>query len=155
HRETALELQRALEPGAIQPGLFGDAEINLDSPAQVLEALHRMGIPVEGTRSAQLHQFAEKYPVIDLLLEYRSLQKALSSYGEGIIKFIHPVTGRIHADFRQIGTPTGRLSCHEPNIQQIPHSAQYRSCFVAPPGRKLIIADYSQIELRILADWAE
>ncbi|MEW6736175.1 MAG: DNA polymerase [Acidobacteriota bacterium] len=154
HKELAVQLQQALEPGCLQMNLFGEARINLDSPAQVLDALQRMGIPILGTRSVQLQALAREYPIIELLLEYRSLQKALSSYGEGMLKFIHPVTGRIHADFRQIGTPTGRLACHEPNLQQIPHTADYRSCFLAAPGKQLIIADYSQIELRILADWS-
>jgi DNA polymerase I len=154
HKEIAQQLQQALEPGAVQQSLFGEAQINLDSPIQVQETLRRLGIPVQGTRSAHLHTFAREFPVIELLLEYRSLSKSLTSYGEGMLKFVHPVTGRIHADFRQIGTPTGRLACHDPNIQQIPHSVDYRSCFVAPPDHRLIIADYSQIELHILADWS-
>jgi DNA polymerase-1 len=154
HQEMAAQLRRALEPGSAQMSLFGEANINLDSPAQIQESLRRMGVPVSSTRSAQLQLFAKDHPVIEQLLEYRSLQKALTSYGEGMVKFIHPKTGRIHADFRQIGTPTGRLACHEPNIQQIPNTADYRSCFIAAPGHRLIIADYSQIELRILADWS-
>jgi DNA polymerase I len=79
----------------------------------------------------------------------------LTSYGENILTFINPMTYRIHADFFQIGAPTGRLSCHDPNLQQVPNSPEYRSCFTAPPGRKLIIADYSQIELRILAEFSQ
>lgn len=154
HVEMASKLRQMLEPGALQMSLFGESKINLDSPAQILDTLKRLGVPVQGTRSVHLYPFAREFPVVEQLLEYRSLQKALTSYGEGMLKFIHPKTGRIHADFRQIGTPTGRLSCHDPNIQQIPSSADYRSCFVAPTDRKLIIADYSQIELRILADWS-
>jgi DNA polymerase-1 len=65
------------------------------------------------------------------------------------------VTRRLHADFRQIGAPTGRFACTNPNIQQVPHSVEYRRCFSGyPAGRKLIIADYSQIELRILAEFS-
>jgi DNA polymerase-1 len=61
----------------------------------------------------------------------------------------------LHADFRQIGAPTGRFACTNPNIQQVPHSVEYRRCFSGyPEGRKLIIADYSQIELRILAEFS-
>jgi DNA polymerase-1 len=78
----------------------------------------------------------------------------MTSYGENILEEISPVTGRVHADFRQIGAPTGRFSCSNPNIQQVPHAIEYRRCFRAPEGRKLIIADYSQIELRILADFS-
>jgi DNA polymerase-1 len=72
-----------------------------------------------------------------------------------MIELINPTTGRLHADFRQIGAPTGRFSCTNPNIQQVPHSVEYRRCFSGyPEGRKLIIADYSQIELRILAEFS-
>jgi DNA polymerase-1 len=81
------------------------------------------------------------------------VQKALTSYGENILSEINPTTGRIHADFRQIGAPTGRFACTNPNVQQVPHAIEYRRCFRAPEGRKLIISDYSQIELRILADF--
>ncbi len=70
------------------------------------------------------------------------------------MEFIQPKTGRIHADFRQIGAPTGRFSCSKPNIQQIPHEEAYRRCFRAADGKKLIIADYSQVELRILAEFS-
>jgi DNA polymerase-1 len=89
------------------------------------------------------------------LLEYRGVAKSLSSFGENILEFIEPKTGRVHADFRQIGAPTGRFSCSNPNLQQIPHEPEYRRCFRAPDGKKLVIADYSQIELRILADFSE
>jgi DNA polymerase I-like protein with 3'-5' exonuclease and polymerase domains len=88
------------------------------------------------------------------LLEYRGVQKAATSFGENFLEFVQPKTGRIHADFRQIGAPTGRFSCSNPNLQQIPHEAEYRGCFRAPEGRKLVIADYSQIELRILAEFS-
>jgi DNA polymerase-1 len=87
------------------------------------------------------------------LLEYRTMQKALTSYGQNMIDFINPKTGRLHADFRQIGAPTGRFACTNPNIQQVPHAPEYRRCFTGyPEGRRLVIADYSQIELRILAE---
>jgi DNA polymerase-1 len=102
-----------------------------------------------------LQPLAEQYPVVAKLLEYRTVAKASSSFGENILEFIEQKTGRIHADFRQIGAPTGRFSCSNPNLQQIPHEAEYRRCFLAPEGRSLVIADYSQIELRILADFSE
>ena len=83
------------------------------------------------------------------------MQKALTSYGQNMIEYINPKTGRLHADFRQIGAPTGRFACTNPNIQQVPHAAEYRRCFMGHPhGRQLIIADYSQIELRILAEFS-
>jgi DNA polymerase-1 len=98
---------------------------------------------------------ATEHPAIEKLLEYRSVQKLLSSYGLGLLEHINPVTRRIHADFRQLGATGGRMSCSDPNLQQIPNTPEYRSCFRAPAGRKLVIADYSQIELRILADWSQ
>ncbi len=150
------QLQDMLSAGVAQASLFGRAEINLDSQAQVTDALLGLGVPVPNTtRAWELQPLAEKYPVVGKLLEYRGVAKAVGSFGENILEFIEPKTGRIHADFRQIGAPTGRFSCSNPNLQQIPHEAEYRRCFNAPDGRSLVIADYSQIELRILADFSE
>ena len=154
--KVAAELQQMLSAGVAQASLFGVTEINLDSQAQVSDALKNLGVPVpETTRGWQLQPLATEYPVVAKLLEYRGVAKSLSSFGENILEFIKPATGRIHADFRQIGAPTGRFSCSKPNIQQIPHEETYRKCFRAPEGRKLIIADYSQIELRILAEFSD
>ncbi|HEY7914477.1 MAG TPA: DNA polymerase [Blastocatellia bacterium] len=156
HDALSVELKRELAAGVPQLTLFDQPpNINLGSPAQITEALARMGIKVEGTRSWQLQPLARQYPAVEKLLEYRSVQKALSSYGLGLLDHIRPATGRIHADFRQIGATGGRMSCHEPNLQQIPNTPEYRSCFRASAGHKLVIADYSQIELRILADWSQ
>ena len=155
HDILSVELKKALAEGIEQLSLFGDPDINLDSPAQIIEALGRMGIKVEGTRSWQLQPIARDYPVVHKLLEYRTVQKALSSYGPSMLNHISPVTGRLHPDFRQIGASGGRMSCSDPNLQQIPNTPEYRTCFRAPAGRKLVIADYSQIELRILADWSQ
>jgi DNA polymerase I len=153
---VADELQEMLSAGVAQASLFGRAEINLDSQVQVAEALTGLGVPMpETTRAWQLQPLAAQYPVVAKLLEYRGVAKSLSSFGENILEFIEPKTGRIHADFRQIGAPTGRFSCSNPNLQQIPHEEEYRRCFRAPEGRKLVIADYSQIELRILADFSD
>lgn len=153
--KVARELQGMLSAGVAQASLFGVAEINLDSQAQVTDALKNLGVPVPATtRGWQLQPLAAEYPVVEKLLEYRSMAKSLTSFGENILEFINPVTGRIHADFRQIGAPTGRFSCSKPNVQQIPHGEEYRRCFRAEEGNKLIIADYSQIELRILAEFS-
>lgn len=154
--KVALELQQMLSAGVAQASLFGMTEINLDSQNQVTDALKNLGVPVpETTRGWQLQPLAAEYPVVAKLLEYRGVAKSLSSFGETILEFINPKTGRLHADFRQIGAPTGRFSCSKPNIQQIPHEEAYRRCFRAPEGRKLIIADYSQVELRILAEFSK
>jgi len=155
-KKVAYELQGMLSAGVAQGSLFGVAEINLNSHDQVTDALKNLGVPVpETTRGWQLQPLAEEYPVVEKLLEYRSVAKSISSFGENILDFIRPETHRIHADFRQIGAPTGRFSCSKPNLQQIPHDKEYRRCFRAEEGRKLIIADYSQIELRILAEFSE
>lgn len=156
--ELANELQEMLGEGVAQASLFGPprANINLDSQRQVTEALTRLGISVpDSTRNWRLQPLAAQYPVVAKLLEYRTMQKALTSYGANMIEFINPKTGRLHADFRQIGAPTGRFSCTNPNIQQVPHATEYRRCFMGhPKGRRLVIADYSQIELRILAEFS-
>ena len=153
------ELQEVLAEESSQGSLFGGPqrdEINLDSHQQLTQALHRLGIPVpDSTRNWKLQPLAAQYPVVAKLLEYRTVQKALTSYGQNMIDLINPVTHRLHADFRQIGAPTGRFSCTNPNIQQVPHAVEYRRCFTGhPEGRKLVIADYSQIELRILAEFS-
>jgi DNA polymerase I-like protein with 3'-5' exonuclease and polymerase domains len=155
HKAVSAELKRELAAGIPQLTLFGEPDINLDSPTQVVETLQRMGISVDGTRSWQLQPLAAEHPAIAKLLEYRSVQKALTSYGLPLLEHINPLTGRVHANFHQIGATGGRMSCSEPNLQQVPNTPDYRSCFRAPNGRKLVIADYSQIELRILADWSQ
>ena len=157
--ELAEELQEILAEESMQGSLFGGPareDINLDSHQQLTQALQRLGIPVpDSTRNWKLQPLAAQYPVIAQLLEYRTVQKALTSYGQNMIEMINPATGRLHADFRQIGAPTGRFACTNPNIQQVPHALEYRRCFSGhPAGRKLIIADYSQIELRILAEFS-
>jgi DNA polymerase I len=157
--ELAEQLQEVLAEESSQGSLFGGPqrnEINLDSHQQLTQALNRLGIPVpDSTRNWKLQPLAAQYPIIGTLLEYRTVQKALTSYGENMIELINPVTKRLHADFRQIGAPTGRFACTNPNIQQVPHAVEYRRCFSGyPDGRKLIIADYSQIELRILAEFS-
>ncbi|HEY6216025.1 MAG TPA: DNA polymerase [Pyrinomonadaceae bacterium] len=157
--ELAEQLQQVLAEESSQGSLFGGPQrddINLDSQQQLTKALNRLGIPVpDSTRNWKLQPLAAQYPIIGTLLEYRTVQKALTSYGENMIELINPVTKRLHADFRQIGAPTGRFACTNPNIQQVPHAVEYRRCFSGhPEGRKLIIADYSQIELRILAEFS-
>src|SRR4029077_10013060 len=156
--ELANELQEMLGEGVAQASLFGPprANINLDSQQQVTETLTRLGIPLpDSTRNWKLQPLALQYPVVAKLLEYRTMQKALTSYGQNMIEFINPKTGRLHADFRQIGAPAGRFACTNPNIQQVPHAVEYRRCFTGhPEERRLVIADYSQIELRILAEFS-
>jgi DNA polymerase I len=124
--------------------------LNLNSPKQITDAFHTLGIELPDTKVWTLLKI--EHPAAKALLEYRELQKKLGTYLETYPSFIHPKTGRIHANFLQCRVPTGRLACTNPNIQQIPHEDEFRRCFVAEEGNVLVIADYSQIELRILAE---
>lgn len=117
-----------------------------------MRALTHLGIPLHDTDDLTLGPLVSTQAVIAKLLEYRHAAKALSSYGESFLTHIHPVTGRIHLEFHQLGADTGRMAASNPNIQQIPNQARYRACFVPEPGKRLVVADYSQIELRILAE---
>ncbi|WP_339384949.1 bifunctional 3'-5' exonuclease/DNA polymerase [Iningainema tapete] len=122
--------------------------VNLESPQQVLAALQSKGIPIDSTSKKTLIPLASQYPIIRALLDYRKLSKITST---NLLEYVHPVTGRIHAQYRQCGARSGRFSCRSPNLQNIPREKAIRSCFVASPGYKIIKADYSQIELRITA----
>ncbi len=156
--KLAGDLQEMLAEGTAQGSLFANVrtDINLDSHTQLTAALKRLNVPVpDSTRNWKLQPLAAEWPVVAKLLEYRTMQKSLTSYGENILGEINSHTGRIHANFHQIGAPTGRMACTSPNIQQVPHAVEYRRCFRAPAGRKLLISDYSQIELRILAHVTE
>ncbi len=123
--------------------------LNYDSDQQLKEALRYLGIEVESTGKDVLSQL--EHPVGKLMLEYRQHQKIVSTYGESFLEHVHPKSGRIHCDFRQMGAESGRLSCTRPNLQNIPSGSEFRSCFTGGPGRKMITADYSGCELRILA----
>ena len=142
-------------------GLVG-YEFNLNSPKQLGEALFdKMGLPPRkktksgySTDAETLESLRPYSPVIDEILKYRSYQKLYSTYAEGLLKVIGP-DGRMHSTFNQTEARTGRLSSSEPNLQNIPIrtplGSQLRKYFVAAPGHVLLDADYSQIELRILA----
>jgi DNA polymerase-1 len=124
--------------------------LNYESDHQLKDALLSLGIAVESTGKDVIEGI--DHPVAKLILEYRGYRKIVSTYGETFLDHVHPKTGRIHCDFRQIGAESGRLSSTKPNMQNIPAESEFRSCFVAPAGRKLITADYSGCELRILAE---
>ena len=135
-----------------QVDLFGNVSdtINLDSPLQLLGAFKKLGEDLPNTSEPTLQKTS--HPLAKKLLEYRAYEKMITSFGESILEKIHPVTGRLHPDFIQLGADTGRFACNNPNLQQIPADSGFRSCFIATPGYKLITADYSQIELRIMAE---
>ena len=128
-------------------GLGTTAQPN--SPKQITDAFKTLEIDPD-TKVWTLLKV--DHPAAKALLEYRELQKKLGTYLETYPNFISPKTGRIHANFLQCRVPTGRLACTAPNIQQIPHEDEFRRCFVAEEGNVLVISDYSQIELRILAE---
>lgn len=129
--------------------------INLGSHVQVKQAYEWLGIHLESTDKDALIEHKNEHESIPLLLEWKQCQKFLTSFGEKMLAMVAS-DGRIHASFEQLGTVTGRMSCHSPNLQQIPKNADealdIRPCFVAAPGYKLATADLSNIELRILAD---
>jgi DNA polymerase-1 len=119
-----------------------------DSLQQVKEALAAVGCEVESTDDEVLAKL--EHPLATLLRRYRAASKRLTTYGLDWLK--HAVSdGRVYAGWRQIGADSGRMSCREPNLQNMPRDPRYRRCFRAPDGRLLVKGDYSQIELRIAA----
>ena len=136
---------------------------NLNSPQQVGKVLfERLGLPVKkrtktgySTDVEVLQSLAREYEIARLLLEYRGLAKLKSTYVDALPKMINPETGRIHTSYNQTATATGRLSSSEPNLQNIPirteEGRRIREAFIPEEGWVLLGADYSQIELRILA----
>lgn len=152
----------------IQKEIFGMVgyEFNVNSPKQLGEALFvKLGLPPKkktktgfSTNAEVLEGLRGYHPVIDSLLEFRQLSKLKSTYTDGLLKVIGP-DGRIHSSFNQVETRTGRISSTEPNLQNIPVRSEIgremRKFFIPKEGSVLIDADYSQIELRILAHIAD
>lgn len=133
---------------------LGDKIAN--SPIKLKQALVSLGLQnIQSTSADTLKEIAAAHPVIPKLLEWRKLEKLTTSYGESMIALISPATGRLHAQFNQMGAVSGRYSCVKPNLQQIPREDAWRGCFKAKPGFTFIISDYSQIELRVLAALAQ
>jgi len=127
-------------------------DINLASPKQLLDCLQNRGLKIKSTNDEALAYFERELPVLAKLRLWREQNKLVTSYGEELLKSVRP-DGRIYAWWRLIGATTGRMSCKEPNLQQVPHVL--RKYFIAPPGRVLVIADYSQIELRVAAELSQ
>ncbi len=140
-------------------------EFNILSPLQLREILFtRLGLPSKGikktksgpsTDSDSLAALAGKHPLPDLVLEYRGMAKLKSTYVDALPRLVDE-HGRIHTRLNQTVTATGRLSSKDPNLQNIPvrteEGSRIRAAFIAPPGRRLVSADYNQIELRVLAE---
>lgn len=151
----------------IEQNIYGLAghEFNIASPKQVGEVLFGEMKIVEKpkkTKTGQyvtseevLQQLRSKAPIVDHILEHRGLKKLLGTYVDALPKLINPRTGHIHTTFNQAVTATGRLSSSNPNLQNIPvrgeDGKEIRKCFIPEPGQLFFSADYSQIELRVMA----
>lgn len=152
-----LELEQRAYQEAGQP-------FNLGSPKQIGDILFtQKGLPVvkktpggaPSTDEDTLEQLALDHPIARAILDYRGMAKLKSTYTDKLPQMIHPATGRVHTSYSQATAVTGRLSSSEPNLQNIPartlEGRRIREAFIAPPGHQLVSADYSQIELRIMA----
>jgi len=155
--QKMLELEKRAHEAAGGP-------FNLASPKQLCDILfERLKLKVvkktpSGSPSVDeevLEKLAEDHPLCKILLEHRGLSKLKSTYTDKLPKMVHPKTGRVHTNYAQAVAVTGRLSSNEPNLQNIPvrtaEGRRIREAFVAPAGSKIVSADYSQIELRIMA----
>jgi DNA polymerase-1 len=155
--QRIMQLEREAHELAGQP-------FNLGSPKQIGEILFaRQGLPVvkktasgaPSTDEEVLEKLAEDYPLPAKILEHRSLSKLKGTYTDTLPQMVHPRTGRVHTHYAQAVAVTGRLSSNDPNLQNIPirtaEGRRIREAFVAPPGARIASADYSQIELRIMA----
>jgi DNA polymerase-1 len=145
------------------------SEFNVNSPTQLAEILfdklnlqpnaRRGKAKARSTAADILEELAAQHPLPAKIIEYREIAKLKSTYVDALPKLIHPETGRLHTSFSQTGTATGRLSSSDPNLQNIPIRTELgreiRAAFVAEKGKILLSADYSQIELRIMAHFSE
>ena len=158
------ELSKKIEDLSSQAFKIAGEEFNLDSPKQLLVVLYeKLKLPIlkktpkgqPSTNEETLQRLAEEYEIPKIILQYRTLAKLKSTYTDSLIKIENPITGRIHTSYQQAVTSTGRLSSTEPNLQNIPiktsEGRRIREAFIPEKGNVLISADYSQIELRIMA----
>ena len=158
------ELGEKIDDLSSQAYKIAEEEFNLDSPKQLLEILYeKQGLPVlkktpkgqPSTNEDTLKRLSEEYELPKIILQYRTLAKLKSTYTDSLINIENPKTERIHTSYQQAVTSTGRLSSTEPNLQNIPiktaEGRRIREAFIPEKGNVLISADYSQIELRIMA----
>jgi DNA polymerase-1 len=159
--QKMLELEQKAHAEAGQP-------FNLNSPKQIGEIFFdRLKLPVvkktpsgaPSTDEEVLEKLALDYPLPKTLLEYRAVSKLKSTYTDKLPRMVNPKTGRVHTNYGQATAVTGRLASNDPNLQNIPvrtaEGRRIREAFVAPPGHAIVSADYSQVELRIMAHISE
>jgi len=149
--QITAELERTKELERQLTFMIGK-QVNWQSPRQVQAVLQARGHAISNTHENTLLPLREQDALVAALLQYREAARRAGTYGEGwIADHVHAVTGRVHADFLQIGAPSGRMACIRPNLQNIPRSAVYRRCIRPADDHVLIKADFSQIELRLAA----
>ncbi|MDF9391176.1 MULTISPECIES: DNA polymerase I [Methylococcus] len=162
--EQSRELELRMAEVEAEARAVAGETFNLGSPKQIQTILYdKLGLPVikktptgqPSTDESVLQDLAETFELPRLILEYRSLSKLKSTYTDKLPQQVNPVSGRVHTSYHQAVAATGRLSSSDPNLQNIPvrteEGRRIRQAFIAPPGHKLLAADYSQIELRIMA----
>ena len=166
--QMSSELEREIAAKAKEIYEVAGREFNVGSPKQLGDMLfNRMNLPKPvkygkgrtiSTAVDVLEELAENHPIARMVLDYRQLTKLKSTYVDALPVLIHPGSGRLHTTFGQTGTATGRLSSANPNLQNIPIRTELgrgiRAAFIAEPGHVLLTADYSQIELRLLAHFS-
>ncbi|HTS37533.1 MAG TPA: DNA polymerase I [Candidatus Solibacter sp.] len=166
--KMSVELEREIAAKAKEIYAAADFEFNVGSPKQLGDVLfNRMNLPKPvkygkgrtiSTAVDVLEELAEDHPIARMVLDYRQLTKLKSTYVDALPSLINPATGRLHTTFYQAATATGRLSSANPNLQNIPIRTELgrgiRAAFIAEPGHVLLTADYSQIELRLLAHFS-
>jgi len=167
-RRQSVDLSRRMLAAQQKATELAGRTFNLDSPKQLqallfdelkLPALVKTPTGQPSTNEEALEAIADQHELPRIILEYRGLAKLRSTYTDKLSEMVNPDTGRVHTSYHQAGAATGRLSSNDPNLQNIPirteDGRRIRKAFIAPPGRKLIACDYSQIELRIMAHLSE
>lgn len=163
-KKQGVEIQKRLLELEKEAFALAGESFNLNSPKQLQEILfQKLKLPIlqktptgqASTADNVLQELALDFPMPKVIIEYRSLSKLMSTYTTRLVDQINPSTGRIHTSYNQTGAATGRLSSSEPNLQNIPirtmEGRRIRQAFIAPQGYKIVSADYSQIELRLMA----